>query len=612
MRRNNRQLLPPQFDEVHSPSRIVTIAGLCAIFVLALGLRTVGTNVHFRSSDNSQLAYFTTYWWGYLWFFQTNYGPLQPMLTKGFAMVATGLGMPMNEFLWRLPMGAVGAALPIVTFFLVRRVSRSGPAAWAAACWTAVLPPLVTDARYLWAYETLGATCAATVLLIALRYIERPGMARQWMLGIALAAYLWSHLLIYALPVTVVILFVLASGREGGGPASGLRAAVVRAAKLLCRPGVIIPPVAAFTILLLAHWQLGGGPVGRFTEKVQSPMSRWRDWNGIVAIGRLWWGHYGWVFGPVVCISLVVAARRALQLRSAHSVFWWWAVLFVSPIVLIAFPTIRPGQYLTQASYAGMLLCAAVLVPAAGRRLGRRATAVLVVVLGLSLALGAVDSNFNAGRFEAVTGVNASWGAVNPNRGFKTAAWYVRSTTRPEHLVCTLHDYSGLEWLPSGYYFGRGCLAYSDMKPEQSAALLEAYRDRVDVIVCERRLGIAPTWTPAFERVATVRERGTALIDIYARPRLRLPGRDLDVETYDERFDREFGARILGRAMPLPPGLPPYREMSAVAESIRRGGDPALGRGRSTRSYGGFSLLFNSRRAYHLRRSGYGPPTSSR
>lgn len=612
MKKNHRQLLLLRGSDIPGPSRIAIIAGLGAICVLALALRTVGTNVHFRSSDNSQLAYFTTYWWGYLWFFQTNYGPLQPMLTKGFAMVATSLGMPMNEFLWRLPMGVVGAALPIVTFFLVRRASKSDPAAWTAACWTAVLPPLVTDARYLWAYETLGTACAACVLLVALRYIERPRARRQWMLGIALAAYLWSHLLVYAVPVTVVLVFVLAARRESGGSATTPWAVLVRAARALCRPGVIIPPVMAMAILFISHWQLGGGPVGRFTDKVQDPVTRWRDWSGIAELGRLWLGHFGWVFGPVVCISLAVAGRSAFRLRSMDTLFWWWTILFALPLFLIAFPTVRPMQYLTQGTYAAMLLCATLLVPAVEHRWGRRATVVLTGVTALLLSLGSWDSNFNGGHFKAVTGINATWGAANPNRGYKAAAWYVRSTTRPDHLVCTLHDFSGLEWLPSGYYFGRGCLAYSDFKPEQSAALLEAFQDQVDVIVSERRLRIAPSWTPEFERVATVKSEGVAQIDIYARPRLGLPVCDLDVETYDERFDREFGARVLGRPMPLPPGLPPYREMAAVAESIQRGGDSAEPVPGATRSDKMSSFLRNSRSAYPLKRLGYGPSRSSR
>ncbi|MFO0973568.1 MAG: glycosyltransferase family 39 protein [Phycisphaerae bacterium] len=559
----------PQSEAVASHGRAPGAAryawrALASICIVALWMRCWNSSGPFPSNDHCQLAYFCTHHQGWRWCLTTHYGPLQPFLVKLFATLVTGLGFAMTEFLWRLPMALAGAALPWPTFFLARRLSDSRPAAWTAAALAAGLPALVTDARYPWAYETLGTLCAALALLATLRYLERDSRARAALLGAALALYLASHLLIHALPVVVLLLLL------AGGPRR--LSAIPRIAERLQRLArfALLAPVALMLLaIVFAFVRLDGGPIERLMQKAAVTHRAAGDSGGLrlLAIGLR--GNLGWPLAIAAAAVMVGAIRGAVRPRRPLDVIAWWPVLFCLPWLVLSFPTGRPLQYLTQPAYALALLTACRGVPWLCGRIGTVAGGAMAAAVVLVTAAGAIDANFYAGRFAGLTGARADWGAARPDSGLKAAADYVRANFAADAVVATLHDSSGGEFLNAAYYFGRFCLAYTDLTPAESAALLARFADRVDVVVCERRLGLSPSWANAIPLVARVQVGGAAAIDIYARRLLQLPPMTVDAAVANAEFDHQFAPRTLGERLAWPAGLPPYREIAAAVEQLR-------------------------------------------
>ncbi len=542
-------------------STIVVATALALITIVALALRIYRTNEPFPSNDYAQLAFFCTHFWGFTWTLTSHYGPLQPLIVKFFALAVTALNHPMNEMLWRLPLILISAITPVLSFALVRRLARSNAAALTAAFWIAISPPLISDARYLWAYETLGVALATLTLLAALRYLDQPTQRRAIALGTTLALYLLSHLLTYALPL--VLLITLATFARPH-----------RWRQLALRPAILLPPLFAIAILVVSHLALGEGPIGRLRFKFAITAQPAHDLSNATLLLRTWLGHLGYLLAALATLAFLIAAPRALRLRTTIAPLWWWPILFVTPLIAPAiFKTLPAGTrysvYFVQASYAATLLTAAVLVPIAQQRAGRLGAATLTALVALPALISTIDNHFIDGRLARFTGITVDYGKSPPNPGYKSVAWYVRTVAPPDSVVATLHDHSGLEWLNAGYYFNRNCLAWSDLTPQQSAALISRFNDRTDIIVQERRLNLPAPANPDFEPVATIRRANQPIIEIFARRTLALPHQTLDLESTDSRFDTDFGPRQLAQPIAHPPRLPRYREIEAAVAAIR-------------------------------------------
>lgn len=534
---------------------------LALVTVLAFALRVACTDEPFPSNDYCQLAYFCTHFWGYTWTLTSHYGPLQPLIVKFFALAVTALNHSMNEMLWRLPLILISACTPVLSFALVRRLARSDAAALTAAIWIAILPPLISDSRYLWAYETLGVALATLTLLAALHYLDRPTQPRGLALGATLALYLCSHLLTYAVPLVLVITLACFTRPR-------------RWRELALRPAILLPPVLAVTLLIASHLTLGEGPIGRLRFKFAITAQPAHDLSDATLLLRTWIGHLGYVLAALTGLAFLISAPRALRLRAPIAPLWWWPIMFVIPLIAPAiFKALPVGTrysvYFVQASYAATLLTAAVLIPIAQRRAGCLGAASLTALVAFPGMLSTIDNHFIDGRCAQFTGITVDYGKSPPNPGYKAAAWYVRTVAPRDAVIATLHDRSGLEWLNAGYYFGRNCLAWSDLTPQESAALITRFQDCIDIIVQERRLNLPAPTNPDFESVATVHRSGKAIIEIFARRAFEFPHQILELETTDARYDAEFGPRQLAQPIGHPPRLPRYREIEAAVERIR-------------------------------------------
>lgn len=556
--------------------------GLFAISAVALCLRTLATDAPFTTADHIMIAYRSTCEPGWRWCFQNHYGPLQPLITKVYAHAITGLGIPMSESLWRLPMGIVGAIIPILAFTLARRVDGNTEAAWFAALWTAVLPPLVTDARYMWAYETLGAAVALAVLIATFAYMDRPTRRGAWIVGILLAIYFQSHLHVYAVPCVVLLILLQDRSSSNHDPArshcsqsSGTRFVSERALRILRSPGLWLPPVISFCVMIAAWRLVGGGPIARIITKTAASSEAPDRMAAALSLAHAWLGHVGWLVAAIVVLMLVISAARRFSGRQSNPAgiprrAWYlmiWVILFAAPLFILGFRTGRPTQYLTQASMVAAILTAVVLFSVPRTRNGpidwRRGGCTLIAFI---LLLGSVSANLVHNRLSQWLGITAAWGASVPNAGYKTAGWFVRELVSPEAVVFALHDTSGLERPVAEYYFGRQCIAAEDLSPDQSLALFRGLADEIDVIVDDLRvdIGRARDWPAEFQRMARIHDGGTDLIHILARDAPRHEPMLLQPFVTDPIYDFEFGPQRLGVAPPAPARFPSAASIRAL------------------------------------------------
>lgn len=592
-------MLEPQPDSPRSAVHAgLRGAGLLGIVACALLLRTLHTDAPFTSADHAMIAYRTTCEPGWRWCFQNHYGPLQPLMTKLYAHVVTGFGIPMAETHWRLPMGIVGAIVPLLAFALARRAGGTREAAWWAAIWTAVLPQLVTDARYMWAYETLGTAMALAAVIATFAYMDRPSRGRAWVAGMLLAAYLQSHLHVYAVPCVVILILLFdrastaaslsgtidtpahastaADSRRNGTPLTGNRIS-----RIIRTPGLWLPPIISLFALLIAWRLVGGGPIARLLHKTGAVTSSTGRLAAAADLARAWLGHVGWpvialamasiVFTRVARVGQTGVASPARTPRRA----WFlaiWMTLFAAPLFALGFRTGRPTQYLTQATTAAVILTAVALFRGSqkgGRlRLLMRFASIAVAAL---LAWGSIDVNLYAGQHSKWTGVTAAWGAAVPNTGHKSAGWYIRKHVPADAVIFALHDTGGLESPVATYYFGRACLAGEDWSPAQSFAIAAQFAARIDVIVDDLRVpGTRPDfWSRDFALAAAIHDGPTTLLRILVRADEKPTPVDVQIEIHDREFDSEFGPRAIGCTPPVPARLPNSREIKAVVKSLR-------------------------------------------
>lgn len=608
----------PPLDTPRSPaSAWLQAIGLFAIVAAALFLRTLGTDAPFTSADHVMIAYRSTCEPGWRWCFQNHYGPLQPLITKVYAHAVTGLGIPMTESLWRLPMGVVGSLIPLLAFTLARQVSRvalsSGlmpgsactgvtpplafdtarrygcltvppnMAAWFAALWTAALPPLVTDARYMWAYETLGTALALTVIIATFAYMDRPTRGRAWTVGLLLAAYFQSHLHIYAVPCVVALILLFDgpfkandcsySSAAADSQSSGTPSLSERSKQVPRTPGLWLPPLISLCVMIVAWRLVGGGPIGRIITKTSAIAGSPDRLAAAINLARAWLGHVGWLVAALVALILAISAARSLMARPATRCnlprrAWFlmiWVILFAAPLFVLGFRTGRPTQYLTQATTVATIL--AVVVLFADR--GARWRILVCVLISYALFWGSASANLASKTPAQWLGITAAWGAAEPYTAYKTAGWFVRKHIPPDAIVFTLHDTSGLERPVAEYYLGRACVAAEDLSPEQSMALFHGLANKIDVIVDDLRVdaGRPRNWPPEFQRVARIHNGGTDLIDILARGSTQNKALQLQPFFTDPQFDAEFGPRTLGVAPPKPPGFP---ESSKIKNLTRK------------------------------------------
>lgn len=532
------QEVTPPAHSVRTPVALV----LAALAGLALMLRTYGTNVPFHSGDYASMPYMVSHWFGVSWIIAHIHGPLLPAVVWLFAKAAVGLGLVMNEAMWRLPLALVGTIQVPVTYLLMRRLGGHAWTALLAAGLAAVLPPLTSDARYPWGYETLALCVGSLAIWAWLRDLDRPTRFGHWLAGGLLGLYLVSHLVIHAVPLVIVAAVLMRLG-----PRQGLRR--------LLHPAAVLP-VAAAAFTLYAYLAVGGGILGRMLHHT--------------ALGTLHPGAYGvtdlWrlarqLVGPVWVVFCAVAVAVGLGLvarRDRRGLPALWVVVYLAPLVLlldvnnIGRPAVYQVQWIFAASLAaGTLL--QVLVERSRRwtRPPRAVIAVCVpafaVLIFAAHLLGSASNLFTPHRWPMLTGT-VDYGRMAPDPGYKAAGWYVREHVPADAVILATHDTTGLEYPTATYYTGRHVAAAEDTTYEQECRLVDAVAGDIDAAIVEPKF-LARFTEHGFDVPVRILRDGEPILYVAARPGFDIPPMEVDAAEANARFDREFALRRVPTAV---------------------------------------------------------------
>lgn len=566
---------------------LVFAAGVAMTATVAIALRFWQIGATFESSDQVAMPYLIRHSFGVQWIIAHSYGPVPALFARIWAEVLAQLGLRMGEASYRLPIALLSLAQVALTFPLMRRLAVSrGRALLATAC-AAVLPVLVTDAHYPWAYLSTWLFTGTLALWATLAWLDD---RRGWQLAlaaIALLAHCLSNCYAMAMPLTLLVLWTVTfrSARHADRGQTTLRSAAA---------GFVAPCLIALTVIVLAWWWTGGGQIGHLLHK-RSGASSAGDPGQLVRLPALFRNQFGYLFAVIAAMGLLSASRMIPQLLTAGAAGAWarghvgrdprasrvgllaiWAGASLLPTILLAdLDGIGYADaYFIEAAYAGALAGAWWL----GRchaRLGSRPRlrAGLAAVTGLALAhmaLGATSTCVPSSALKRCTGVRMGWGNIRPDSGIKAASWYVREHVPAEAVILTSHTRDGMEAPVAEFYTGRNVLAGYDIDEAHLAPLLAATHADADVIIvdAEQRDLVEPL--DAFETVCTLRNRGREVRVIYARPELALPRLDSDVEELNRFYNRDYLPRHIPIALSAPNGFEAkFRRYQTVVAELR-------------------------------------------
>lgn len=192
---------------------VAPAATVVLVSALAVITRAAYMNAPFSSSDQAAMPYMIRHFFGLQWLFAHDYGPAVAVLLRGFAEVVSRLGLAHGEAVARLRVVVIGVAQVGLTYPLSRRLRCGRMEALAGVVCVAVLPTLVTDSRYPWGYLTISLFFGTTALWATLAYLDD---RRTWQLlvaGLALTVHCLSNCYAFALPLTLLAVWIQAIRR---------------------------------------------------------------------------------------------------------------------------------------------------------------------------------------------------------------------------------------------------------------------------------------------------------------------------------------------------------------------------------------------------------------
>jgi hypothetical protein len=535
---------------------IRSIAAACAVFAVAIAIRTWNMNAIMATSDQAAIAWMVRHSFGFKWIFAHDYGPVLPLVQRTWAELLSRLHLPIEEAAMRAPILMAGLLQLVVTFCVVRRLGRGRSEAGLAALVCALIPSMVSDARYAWGYNTLWLLAGTAALWGTLAYLQedRPG----WLLlaGVALLLHCLGNCFAFALPVTLLFVWARAA-RNQNGVCSIADDLPVRSIPLLRSflMGFIIPCMAALAVIGLSWWWTGGGQLGRLAFKHQVGSTGLRI-GQLFDLPAMWVVQFGYLFAVPAAAGLTWAT---FQGRHRVLAVWCWASLLPMMILVDWSRVGYPAAYLLETTYAAGLL-GTLFIAALYRRLADRPVARAILACGAALAvlhmgIASVDACLNHARLTRWTGVPIIWGSVRPETGIKAAGWYVRKHVPAHCVVMATHTNTGMEVPVAEFYCGRAVLADYDLPGEMIEPLVHQMQAGVDVIIVD------PEWCepadnlPGFERVATFRHHRLAVRHVYARAALGLPRVDEESSALNLLFDAAYRCRKVPQVRLAPPGF---------------------------------------------------------
>ncbi|MCZ6682141.1 MAG: hypothetical protein O7B26_03090 [Planctomycetota bacterium] len=548
-----------------------TFPALLALTSAGLALRAYRTDVPFHSGDFATLPYMVSQFSGFEWIISHSYGPLLPALVSFFVRAAILVGFVVNETLWRMPLIVAGAMHIPLTYILMRRFGAMPWTAIMAAGVAAGLPSLTNDARYPWGYESLGVVLGTLALWAWLRYLDHPTRLGAWLAGTALASYLLSHILVFAVPIVFVAAVVMRRGRR-----EGLRC-------IMRRP-VLVPAGGAVLITAIAYWRFNGGIIGRMVRHAGSgtldiSASSWHDF------ALIWFEHLGppWAAfcAAAVLIGTILAARGDVRGLPAL-----WAVVYAAPLALfLNMANIgRPDTYLIQgtfaASLAGCMLLQIIWERAKNsgpllRRSVRIATVSAGATATAALSIGSYCNIFTEYRWPSWTGT-VEYGRVRPDPGHKAAGWYVRTHVPDDAVVFAAHDTMGMEYPCATYYTGRHVAASEDTPHALQQRIINEIHEMIDVAIIPPEFLSLFRDEHGYSAPVRILRNDEIVLYVVVRPGFSLRAMDVDTERANRLFDETCALRHVPAPAPRNARTSAVNKVILATQSVSSGVDNAV------------------------------------
>jgi hypothetical protein len=467
---------------------------------------------------------------------------VQPLMAAGFALGASGLGLPASELVWILPALILGTVLIGLAYLLLRELGFPGLGVWAA--WLlAVSPPHVMFSRHNGAPWMFEAVVDLLTVLFALR-LARDGRSANragWAICFAIAA--WVGNLALALWGILPALFALRLWFMAPRP----RLTTYLRQRFL----------SVWTLLPLISWS-------------------WIFYWAVIRVGHL--GHafhdktqrWGWYldsawsattadFGPAAAVALAALALLALvRIRSRPLPTLVLAAIFGAyyvPFVLF----IPPGTTLVR-TYITMGLTGMLLLAALGLAGGGRVLAVLrwSVLSGLCvlLLLGTLNSVQEAVRLPWVGTLRHQGSAPYPHGAQAAAAWIWQRGKPGQTVFTDAYDNTLLKpWLVQ-YYFQMPTLGmFGALQPEVPYERFKDDAERIDylLVLPENQHLVPRTFGERFVPRLQVKDGDRTLVFVYARQRGTLEVMDAAAGRlqYARRYTTLCGGLSGGRYTPF-------------------------------------------------------------
>jgi len=538
------------FWQAIRPGHFAAVMGLV---VLAVILRAANMGATFESSDQAAMGHMIRHNYGIAWLFAYPYGPVLPILHRAFAELLTLLHLPINETATRVPTMWLSLAQVAITYPLLRRLSWPRVDSLVGTTCCAILPLLVTDAHYAWADHAAWLLAGTVALWATLAYLDD---RRIWQLAIAAAALL-AHCLssfhVLALPVTLMVVWMLAWRHPSRAMAgrSDRRAAI-----WAIGGGYVLPCILALAVIIASWMWTGKGQLGHILSKRNVGTFGLR-FQQILEYPDMWFGQFGVVFGLIAAAGTVAGLVCLYQgKRIGLIAIWAWTAILPFVLLVNWNATGYANYYMCETVYTAGLLGAwwlCTLFRSLPR--WRSAWAILALCAFVQLTLGSVDVVIAGSGLQRYTGIFTGWGNVRPDSGVKAAGWYVREHVPMEATVLAIHTNKGMEISVAQYYTGRRVLAHYDIPRDLVAPLFKDTYTDADVVIVDVQYQSLVEAADTFELVCRLSHKGRPVRFVYARSKWALPWVDEDVGIINTRYDACYQPRRVPLPLVAPDGF---------------------------------------------------------
>ena len=437
-------------------SGLATAALLSLFTILAATLRFTRLGIPFQTSDNTEVAVRILGHEGYRWMLDEYYGILITLGVKLWVGIAGSLGACITEFWWRMPVALMGTLHVPLTYLFLRRFGSGRGGALSGAAFMAVLPVHVFFSRYLWGFEVLGLFALTLAFWSLLSFLEDPTLRRGLIASAFAGLSVISHVNIFPfLPCVVAAGVMLGQGHR----------VLDRLRPLVTRLVWLAPAVFLF---------FAPGPFLRLMQK-QTRLGFYLPQH---LPGMVW--NTGLPLALLI-VTLVLLGVVPRELRSRRAGFLAAAgVIYTAPLILGAPPGVTIARGYLMLGTVLLLMAAALTLDRLMASRHRPFWLAAATLCWLTTTWGAATSLFENRSLGFPSCIKPFQGALQRDRGYKTAGLIVRTHVPPDAIVFALDD--RLEPPVLRYYFARDGIAFYDLHPEAVIAIPPP--NAADVVVC--------------------------------------------------------------------------------------------------------------------------------